>query len=55
MEHALGETQDVAEAQDSTLPTTSAERVLLTRVIGGKHNIDRKLAKSNLVMIQMVS
>ena len=47
--------QDVAEAQDSTLPTASAERVLLTSFIGGKHNIDRKLAKSNLVVIQMVS
>ena len=29
--------QDVAEAQDSTFPTTSAERVLLTGVNGGKH------------------
>ena len=29
--------------------------VLLTSVIGGKHNIDRKLGKSNLVVIQMVS
>ena len=36
-EHALVESQDVAEAQDNTLPTTSAEKVLLTRVIGGRH------------------
>ena len=35
-EHAQEKSQDVAEAQDSTLPTTSAERVLLTGVIGGK-------------------
>ena len=47
--------QDVAEAQDSTLPTTSAERVLPTSVIGGNTNFDGKLAKSNLVVIQTVS
>ena len=49
------ESQDVAEARDSTLPTTSAERVLLTSFIGGKHNIDGELAKINLVVIHMVS
>ena len=47
--------QDVAEAQVGTLPTTSAERVLQTSVIGGITNIDGKLAKSNLVVIQTVS
>ena len=35
--------QDVAEVQDSTLPTTSAGRVLLTRVIGGNTKIAGKL------------
>ena len=43
--------QDVAEVQDSTLPTTSAERVLLTRVIGGNTNLAGKLAESTLVVI----
>ena len=40
-----GESQDVAEAPDSTLPTTSAERVSLAGVNGGITIIDGKACR----------
>ena len=47
--------QDVAEAQDSTLPTASAERVSRTSVAGGGTKIAGKLAvgKSCVAAIQL--
>ena len=53
--HAQEKSQDVAEAQDSTLPTTSAERDLLTSVAVGGTKIAGKLAtgKSFVAAIQL--
>ena len=46
----------MAEAQDSTLPTTRAERVLLASVIAGITKIAGKLAtwKSFVAAIQLL-